>query len=229
MTSLILAEKHAAWSDIAKKIAHEVKNPLTPIKLSAERIEQKAKSQSINFEDLKKLTQTISKQVDDIGKLIDEFSSFARMPEAEIKLDNLTQTLKESFNLFANTHSNINIKLSSQDKDIYYQFDRFQITQVFNNIIKNAIEAVINIPNPSISIYLFEKNNQIKFTVRDNGVGVDEKKISKLFEPYFTTKEKGTGLGLSIVKKIIEDHGGNIKIEKNKNMTGATTLVTFET
>ena len=227
MTSLILAEKHAAWSDIAKKIAHEVKNPLTPIKLSAERIEQKAKSQSINFEDLKKLTQTISKQVDDIGKLIDEFSSFARMPEAEIKLDNLTQTLKESFNLFANTHSNINIKLSSQDKDIYYQFDRFQITQAFNNIIKNAVEAVINIPNPSISVTLFEKNNEINFIVKDNGVGIDENKISKLFEPYFTTKDKGTGLGLSIVKKIIEDHSGNIKIEKNKTMAGTTTLVTF--
>ena len=89
MTSLILAEKHGAWSDIAKKIAHEVKNPLTPIKLSAERIEKKSKDKSINYEDIKNLTQTISKQVDDIGKLVDEFSSFARMPEPEIKLDNL--------------------------------------------------------------------------------------------------------------------------------------------
>ncbi len=228
MTSLILAEKHAAWSDIARKIAHEVKNPLTPIKLSAERIEKKSNEKKVNIDEINVLTRTISKQVDDIGKLVDEFSSFARMPEAEIKLDNLSETLKESFELFSNAHSKINMKLFSQKKDIYFHFDRFQITQAFNNIIKNAIEAVINIPNPSISIHLSEVNNIIKFVVTDNGIGIDEKKIAKLFEPYFTTKEKGTGLGLSIVKKIIEDHGGSIKIEKNKRMAGTTTTVIFE-
>ena len=228
MTSLILAEKHAAWSDIARKIAHEVKNPLTPIKLSAERIEKKITQKSSNSEEINNLTKTISKQVDDIRKLVDEFSSFARMPEAEIKLDNLSKTLKESFDLFANSHSKINMKLFSQEKDIFYQFDRFQITQAFNNIIKNAVEAVINIPNPSIKVNLLQNNNIIEFSVIDNGVGIDEKKIPKLFEPYFTTKDKGTGLGLSIVKKIIEDHGGTIKIEKNKNMAGTTTLIFFE-
>ena len=228
MTSLILAEKHAAWSDIARKIAHEVKNPLTPIKLSAERIEKKIIEKTINFEDINYLTQTISKQVDDIDKLVDEFSSFARMPKAEIKLDNLSQTLKESFDLFANSHPKINMKLLSKTKDIYYQFDRFQISQAFNNIIKNAVEAVINIPNPSISVDLLENNNQIKFIVKDNGIGIDENKISKYFEPYFTTKDKGAGLGLSIVKKIVEDHGGIIKIEKNKNMAGTTTVITFD-
>ena len=228
MTSLILAERHAAWSDIARKIAHEVKNPLTPIKLSAERIEKKVQDNSVNFKDVQNLTQTISKQVDNIGRLVDEFSSFARMPEPEIKLDNLSQTLKESFDLFANSHSQINMKIFSQHNDIYFQFDRFQVTQAFNNIIKNAVEAVRNIPNPLISVKLFEKNNLIKFTVTDNGIGIDEKKVSKLFEPYFTTKDKGTGLGLSIVKKIVEDHGGFIKIEKNKNMAGTTAHVTFE-
>ena len=228
MTSLILAEKHGAWSDIAKKIAHEVKNPLTPIKLSAERIEKKSKDKTINYDDIKNLTQTISKQVDDIGKLVDEFSSFARMPEPEIKLENLSNTLKESFDLFANAHLNINMKLLLNDKDIFFQFDKFQISQVFNNVIKNAIEAVKNIPNPWIKVSLSEKDKLIIFNVSDNGVGVDEKKISKLFEPYYTTKDKGTGLGLSIVKKIVEDHGGKIKIEKNKNMTGATNLITFE-
>ena len=120
------------------------------------------------------LTKTISKQVDDIGKLVDEFSSFARMPEAEIKLDNLSLTLKESFELFSNAHSKINMKLDSQRKDIFLHFDRFQITQAFNNIIKNAVEAVINIPNPSINISLLEDNNLIKFIVIDNGIGIDE-------------------------------------------------------
>ena len=228
MTSLILAEKHAAWSDIARKIAHEVKNPLTPIKLAAERIEKKIIEKSINFKDINNLTQTISKQVDGIGKLVDEFSSFARMPKAEIKLDNLSKTLKESFNLFVNSHPKVNMKLLSKTKDIYFQFDRFQITQAFNNIIKNSVEAVSNIPNPSITVDLLENNNQIEFIVKDNGVGIDENKISKYFEPYFTTKDKGTGLGLSIVKKIIEDHGGIIKIEKNKNMAGTTTVITFD-
>ena len=114
MTSLILAEKHAAWSDIARKIAHEVKNPLTPIKLSAERIEKKITEKSINFKDINNLTQTISKQVDVIGKLVDEFSSFARMPKAEIKLDNLSKTLRESFNLFVNLHPKVNMKLFSK-------------------------------------------------------------------------------------------------------------------
>ena len=228
MTSLILAEKHAAWSDIARKIAHEVKNPLTPIKLSAERIEKKSKDKDINYKDISVLTNTISNQVDDIGRLVDEFSSFARMPKAEIKLDNLSQTLKESYNLFANSQTKINMKIDTSKKDIFYQFDRFQISQAFKNVIKNAIEAVNNIPNPSVSVNLQETNGKIKFSVIDNGVGIDEKKISKLFEPYYTTKEKGTGLGLSIVKKIIEDHNGIIKIEKNKDMAGTSTHITFE-
>ena len=227
-TSLILAEKHAAWSDIARKIAHEVKNPLTPIKLSAERIEKKIKEESIDHDDIFKLTKTISRQVDDIDKLVDEFSSFARMPEAEVKLDNLSLTLKHSFDLFANSYNKINMKLNLPPKDIFFQFDNFQITQSFTNIIKNAVEAVCNIPNPSVIVNLLESKNIINISVIDNGVGIDEKKISKLFEPYFTTKDKGTGLGLSIVKKIIEDHGGTINISKNKNMAGTTSLITFE-
>ncbi len=227
-TSIILAEKHAAWSDIARKIAHEVKNPLTPIKLSAERIEKKTKEKSIDSNEIFKLTDTISKQVDDIGKLVDEFSSFARMPEAEVKLDNLSETLKKSFDLFADSYSKINMKLSLPNKDVFFQFDNFQLSQALTNIIKNAVEAVILIPNPYIFAELSSLNNKIEITVVDNGVGIDEAKIPKLFEPYFTTKEKGTGLGLSIVKKIVEDHGGSIKITKNKDMAGTTSLISFE-
>ena len=227
-TSLILAEKHAAWSDIAKKIAHEVKNPLTPIKLSAERIEKKIQNKSINSDEVSLLTQTISKQVDAIGKLVDEFSSFARMPKAEVKLDNLSQALQASFDLYANSYPKINTKIELPSKEIFYQFDNFQITQAFTNIIKNAVESVQTIPNPSILVKLTEKEGFIEISVKDNGIGIDENKIAKLFEPYFTTKDKGTGLGLSIVKKIIEDHGGIIKIKKNKNMAGTTSLIKFE-
>ena len=226
-TSLILAEKHAAWSDIAKKIAHEVKNPLTPIKLSSERIEKKIQDNKFEVPEIIKLTKTISKQVDDIGKLVDEFSSFARMPEAEIKLDNLSLTLKKSYELFANSYSNINMKLILSEKDIFFQFDNFQITQAFTNLIKNAVEAVVTIPNPSIIVQIIDTNKKIEILIKDNGIGIDDKKVIKLFEPYYTTKDKGTGLGLSIVKKIIEDHDGSIKIHKNKDMAGTTSLINF--
>ena len=223
-----MAEKHAAWSDIARKIAHEVKNPLTPIKLSAERIEKKYKSKDFSNDDIKLLTGTISRQVDDIGKLIDEFSSFARMPEAEIKLDNLSKSLKESFLLFSNSHRNIKFDISLENKDTYFQFDKFQLSQWFNNLIKNAVEAVEKIPNPSIFVSLKTKDNKIIIEVVDNGIGISREMINKIFEPYFTTKNKGTGLGLSIVKKIIDDHNGKIRIEKNKQMAGTTSLIIFE-
>ena len=226
-TSLILAEKHAAWSDIARKIAHEVKNPLTPIKLSAERIEKKFNDNSYSKDEISQLTGTISRQVDDIGKLVDEFSSFARMPEAEIKLDNLSQCLRESYQLYNSSRKDINLNLKIIKNDIYFQFDKLQISRCFNNLIKNAIEAVEKIPNPIVEIRLNTSKNFIIIEIIDNGVGIDDKMSGKIFEPYFTTKSKGTGLGLSIVKRIIEDHGGKIKIEKNKNMAGTTALIKF--
>lgn len=227
MTSLILAEKHAAWSNIARKIAHEVKNPLTPIKLSAELIERKFINNNLTKNEVSVLAKTISKQVDDIGKLVDEFSSFARMPKAEMKIDNFSETIQDCFNLFSKTHTKINFKFINPLNNIYLIFDKFQISQAFNNLIKNAVEAVSPIHNPSINIHLFQKDNKIYCSVIDNGIGVDNKKIRKFFEPYYTTKEKGTGLGLSIVKKIVEDHKGSIKIEKNTEMTGTTVTVVF--
>ena len=182
----------------------------------------------IENEDIKILTNTIARQVDDIGKLIDEFSSFTRMPEPEIKLDNLSKSLQESFILFSNSHKNIKFTIILEKQDIYFQFDKFQLTQCFNNIIKNAVEAVEKIPNPSIVVKLKIENNKIFIEVIDNGIGISKEMSNKIFEPYFTTKNKGTGLGLSIVKKIIEDHNGKIRIEKNKNMAGTTSLIIFE-
>ncbi len=227
-TSLILAEKHAAWSDIARKIAHEVKNPLTPIKLSAERIEKKFLDAKTDKEDISLLTKTISRQVDDIGKLVDEFSSFARMPEAEIKLDNLSKCLEEAYLLYFNTRKDIKLNLIKPKNDIYFHFDTLQISRCFSNLIKNAIEAVEKIPNPAVEVLMATDAKNLKIEIKDNGVGINEKMLGKIFEPYFTTKTKGTGLGLSIVKRIIEDHGGKIKIEKNKNMAGTTSLINFE-
>ena len=149
------------------------------------------------------------------------------MPEAEIKLDNLSQCLEDSFQLYFNSRKDIKLNFIKTDKDIYFHFDKLQISRCFNNLIKNAIEAVEKIPNPAVEVQI-QNDNNIKIEIKDNGVGIDDKMVSKIFEPYFTTKAKGTGLGLSIVKRIIEDHGGKIKIEKNKNMAGTTSLIIFE-
>ena len=119
-----------------------------------------------------------------------------------------------------------NIKREKQD--IYFQFDKFQLSQCFNNLIKNAVEAVEKIPNPSIFINLNSKDNNIIIEIIDNGIGISQEMVNKIFEPYFTTKSKGTGLGLSIVKKIIEDHNGKIRIEKNRQMAGTTSSIKFE-
>ena len=221
LTSLILAEKHAAWSDIARKIAHEVKNPLTPIKLSAERIQKKISDNDINKDIFNSLATTISKQVDDIGKLIDEFSSFARLPKAEIKKDNLSLVINECFNFYLNSHLDIKFNIDNKYENIECFFDRFQISLVINNVIKNAIEAVEKLKNPFITIIVEISKKIVIIRVVDNGIGINKDKINKIFEPYYTTKEKGTGLGLSICKKIIEDHGGEINISKNST-TGST-------
>ena len=151
------------------------------------------------------------------------------MPKADMKIDNFTEAIKECFNLFSNSHSKINFKLISPEKDIFFLFDSFQITQAFNNLIKNAVEAVSRIHNPSIIIKFFEKDDEVFCSIMDNGVGIDNKKVRKFFEPYFTTKDKGTGLGLSIVKKIIEDHKGIIKLEKNTEIAGTIVTVVFNT
>ena len=150
------------------------------------------------------------------------------MPEAEIKLDNLSQCLESSYQLYFNSRKDIKFNLVKSNNDIYFQFDKLQISRCFNNLIKNSIEAVEKIPNPAIEVKILSENNKIIIEIKDNGIGIDEKMINKIFEPYFTTKTKGTGLGLSIVKRIIEDHGGKIKIEKNKNMAGTTSLIIFE-
>ena len=224
LTSLILAEKHAAWSDIARKIAHEIKNPLTPIKLSAERIEKKIKDNDINKENFISLAGPISKQVDDIGKLIDEFSSFARLPQAEIKKDDFSEAVNECFKLYSSSYSKINFSIDNKYNEILCFFDKFQISLVLNNITKNAIEAVEKLKNPSISFLVIKYDNMVNLDIIDNGIGIDKKLINKIFEPYYTTKDKGTGLGLSICKKIIEEHGGEISIKKNKS-TGSTVSI----
>ena len=171
------------------------------------------------------LTKTISKQVDDIGMLIDEFSSFARLPKADIKNEDISIVIDECFNFYSNAHTNIKFNLLDNDKNLCY-FDDFQISLVINNLTKNAIEAVEKIKNPYITFEIQKDKNFINIMIIDNGIGLNKDNITKIFEPYYTTKEKGTGLGLSICKKIMEDHNGKIKIKKNST-TGSTAIISL--
>ena len=158
--------------------------------------------------------------------MIDEFSSFARLPEAKIINGDFLKTLKECFNFYSNTYPNIKFKFNNKESNIICFFDNLQMSMVLNNLTKNAIEAVANINNPSINFDIVKSENFINLSIIDNGIGINKESINKAFKPYFTTKEKGTGLGLSICKKIVEEHKGKILIKKNTN-AGSTVILSM--
>ena len=149
-----------------------------------------------------------------LEKLIDEFSSFARLPKAEIKDNDFVLLLKERYDFYSNAHSKINFIFENENDSIMCFFDEFQLSLVITNLTKNALEAVSKIKNACIKYKLYKDKNFLHLDIIDNGIGIDKKVMNKIFQPYFTTKEKGTGLGLSICKKIIEDHSGKIFIKK---------------
>ena len=156
--------------------------------------------------------------------MVDEFSSFARLPKAEIKLDDFTKLVNDCYLLYSNAHVNIKFKIINNHDKIPCNFDRSQLSLVLNNITKNAIEALFQVKNAFITFEVIKDDKFVSLKIIDNGIGIDKNIINKLFEPYFTTKEKGTGLGLSICKKIIEDHGGKISIIKNTTAGSTVTL-----
>ncbi len=219
ITDLIQAQKLAAWSDVARKIAHEIKNPLTPIRLGAERIANSSLIQSNNK--LVNTSQMILKNVDDIRHLIDEFSSFSRLPSPILKKIDYNNFIGDTYNLFKTSYPDIkfyNQNLINIKKTIYIKADEKQLRQVIGNLIKNSSENFQenNISDKTIFFSSIKTQNFISFSVQDNGVGIKETHKIKVLEPYFTTKKNGTGLGLAISKKIIEDHRGDINIESSK-------------
>ena len=224
------SEKHAAWSEIAKTIAHEIKNPLTPIQLSNDRIRKKLKKINIDDESLNECLDIIARQVSDIGRLVNDFSNFARMPKPVFKTNNivfiLETCIKSKSLLVANK-----IKISLVDKkDILMNCDELQISQVFNNILQNSINSILenkSNTNGLIDISVKEDSKKIQFEFIDSGHGFANSK-SELVEPYFTTRKKsgGTGLGLSIVNKIVTDHDGILELSNNKN-SGALIRIIF--
>ncbi len=221
VTDLVSAQRLAAWGDVAQRIAHEIKNPLTPIQLSAERLKRKYSPMVGAEEDnLSQYCDVIIRQTNDLRRIVDEFSKFARMPEPIKRSVNITKLLKDVILLFEISSPAIKIKLKNPHGDINVNVDETMINQAFTNLIKNAGEAIeskakLNSTNkfdPEIRIFIKKNVNNLEIIIEDNGIGLPTQERSRLFEPYVTNRENGTGLGLSIVKKIIEEHNGSLEL-----------------
>jgi len=218
---LIITERHEAWGSLARKLAHEIKNPLTPIQLTIDRIKNKfSKDLSLNDKnEFKDNLKIINNQIKQIEKLVNEFSDFARMPKPVMKKNNLFILLKDTINLLRELDKSIDIKFNNNEENVELNCDPEQLSRVFFNLIKNSIESIQQKSEKSpdfdkkISIELNDFDDHISLIINDNGIGfrVLENNIKDILNPYFTTKKNGTGLGLSIVNKIVNDHNGNIK------------------
>ena len=221
VTDLVSAQRMAAWGDVARRIAHEIKNPLTPIQLSAERIKRKFRPLVGDQADsLEKYTDVIIRQTDDLRRIVDDFSKFARMPELEKRTHDLTKILNDAVLLQEVAIPQIALITEISAENIWIDVDKTMMSQALINLIKNASEAIDTYIEkfgnasyePEIFITLNSQDNLVILQIMDNGIGLPPDR-GHLFEPYVTTREKGTGLGLSIVKKIIEEHGGTLSLQ----------------
>ena len=232
---LIINERHEAWENLARKLAHEIKNPLTPIQLTIDKLNTKYsdKIESEKKEDFTKSLQIIGKQIKQIENLVNEFSDFARMPKPTLKDNNLASLIKDNIDLIKELDSNILISFNTNIDEIILNSDNEQLSRVFFNIIKNSIESIEekklnnSFFKGKIHMTLNDNLSHIEFVIVDNGLGfgIFKDKIKDLLNPYVTTKEKGTGLGLAIVNKIINDHNGKINFIPIEN--GAKIKITF--
>jgi two-component system nitrogen regulation sensor histidine kinase NtrY len=218
ITELVSAQRTSAWADVARRIAHEIKNPLTPIQLSAERIRRKfGKVITEDKAIFEQCTDTIVRQVDDIRRMVDEFSRFARMPKPVIEGEDVADTVRQAVFLMRVGHPDIDIEAEISQEPMRAQFDRRLISQALTNIIKNATEAIEAVPAEElgkgrIDVIAAREDDDIVIDVIDNGIGLPKVSRARLLEPYVTTREKGTGLGLAIVGRVLEDHGGRIEL-----------------
>lgn len=218
ITELVTAQRTSAWGDVARRIAHEIKNPLTPIQLSAERIRRKfGKAITQDKSIFEQCTDTIVRQVEDIRRMVDEFSRFARMPKPVMEGEDVADTVRQTVFLMRVGHSEIDIEADIKQEPLRAQFDRRLISQALTNIIKNAAEAIEAVPPEElgkgrIDVIAAREEDDIVIDVIDNGVGLPKVARARLLEPYVTTREKGTGLGLAIVGRVLEDHGGKLEL-----------------
>ncbi|MBR1188885.1 PAS domain-containing sensor histidine kinase [Bradyrhizobium sp. AUGA SZCCT0169] len=219
ITDLVSAQRTSAWGDVARRIAHEIKNPLTPIQLSAERIRRKFGKVIIEDKGIfEQCTDTIVRQVDDIRRMVDEFSRFARMPKPVMEGEDVADTVRQAVFLMKVGHPDLDIETEIKQDPIRAQFDRRLISQALTNIIKNATEAIEQVPPDElgkgrIDVVAAQENDDIVIDVIDNGIGLPKTARARLLEPYVTTRQKGTGLGLAIVGRVLEDHGGRIELK----------------
>ncbi len=238
ITELVLAQRSSAWADIARRIAHEIKNPLTPIQLSAERLRRKYGKTIVDdpavFE---QCTETIVRQVDDIKRMVDEFSRFARMPKAVIGDEDVADTVRQVVFLLRVGHPDIDIDVELAAETMPARFDRRLISQALTNIIKNATEAIgavapAELGRGRIRVSARRDGKEVVIDVIDNGIGLPKENRARLLEPYVTTRDKGTGLGLAIVGRILEEHGGRLELrdaaEKTPGARGAWMQLRFD-
>jgi len=219
ITELVLAQRSTAWADIARRIAHEIKNPLTPIQLSAERLRRKyGKSITDDPAVFEQCTDTIVRQVDDIKRMVDEFSRFARMPKPVMTDEDVADTVRQVVFLLRVAHPDIDFEVELPVEAMPARFDRRLISQALTNIVKNATEAIGAVPvselggRGRIVVSAQHDGKDIVIDVIDNGIGLPKENRARLLEPYVTTREKGTGLGLAIVGRILEEHGGRLEL-----------------
>jgi two-component system nitrogen regulation sensor histidine kinase NtrY len=234
ITRLVAAQRNAAWRDVARRIAHEIKNPLTPIQLSAERLRRKYRKEvGADLETFDRCTETIIRQVEDIGRMVDEFSAFARMPAPKFEETDAPELLRRA--VFAQRVASPDIAVEIEDPlaDAHIRADGRMVGQALTNVLKNASEAVAarRAAEPGLhgrlKARLVVDEGQVAFEVEDNGVGLPAKDRDRLTEPYVTTREKGTGLGLAIVKRIMEEHGGALVMQDAAQLPGAKVVLRF--
>ncbi|MGJ4928644.1 ATP-binding protein [Bradyrhizobium sp. HKCCYLS2038] len=219
ITELVSAQRTSAWGDVARRIAHEIKNPLTPIQLSAERIRRKfGKVITEDKAVFEQCTDTIVRQVDDIRRMVDEFSRFARMPKPVMEGEDVADAVRQAVFLMKVAHPEIDIETDIKQDPLRAQFDRRLISQALTNIIKNATEAIEVVPEEElgkgrIDVVASREGDDVLIDVIDNGIGLPKVARQRLLEPYVTTRAKGTGLGLAIVGRVLEDHGGKLELK----------------
>jgi two-component system nitrogen regulation sensor histidine kinase NtrY len=239
ITDLVGAQRTAAWADVARRIAHEIKNPLTPIQLSAERLKRKYMAEVTTDPDIfRQCIDTIVRQVGDIGRMVDEFSSFARMPTPVMRRENAQELLQQAVFLQRVGHPDISFDTQAPPAPVHFEGDGRLISQALTNVLKNAGEGIAarhakgdDVPGKiRVALETAQNSNGVAtlaFRITDNGIGLPPEHRHRLTEPYVTTRAKGTGLGLAIVRKIMEDHGGEITLGDAENGEGAEVTLTF--
>ena len=234
ISDLVSAQRTAAWADVARRIAHEIKNPLTPIQLSAERLKRKYSSEIVTDPEIfQQCTDTIVRQVGDIGRMVDEFSSFARMPAPVMRRENAQELLSQAVFLQRVAHPEITFTTEAPKEPVWFEGDGRLIAQALTNVLKNAGEGVAarhakgDDVDGRIVIAIEKNGTGFAYRVTDNGIGLPPEHKHRLTEPYVTTRAKGTGLGLAIVRKIIEDHGGEISLNDSESGEGTQVVLSL--